>query len=240
MVHVWYVRSPGPAEGRLLTAWSRLLSEEERERAARFMREGDRATYVAAHAMLRVALSRSAPLEPEAWRFRTGPHGRPEIDGPAERHGLRFSLSHTAGFAICAITTDVPVGVDVEATGRRTPLDVAQRCFAPEERDALDALPPPRRPERFLEHWTLKEAFLKALGVGLTYPMSRVRFTLVPGAPVRVAVPPDLETDPEAWRFESWRPDEGYLAALAVRSEGAPCEMRAGPCEMPGPEPSAG
>jgi 4'-phosphopantetheinyl transferase len=235
MVHVWYVRTPQPLERGKLTAWSRLLSADERERAARFMRDADRETFVAAHAMLRLSLSRCAPVDPEDWRFRTGPQGRPEVDGPPAEHGLRFSLSHTAGLAICAVTEDAAVGVDVESTGRRTPLEVARRCFAPEEREALAALPPTRRPERFFEHWTLKEAFLKALGLGITYPMERVRFTLLPGRPVQIAVPPDLEASPDAWQFESWRLEGGYTAALAVRSGGTPREVHVRELETPGP-----
>jgi 4'-phosphopantetheinyl transferase len=218
-VDLWYVRSGEGSAASLADGW-RVLSTDERERAARFVFDRDRETYVLAHVLLRLALSHRAPVPPEHWRFRTGPYGRPEVAGSEDRLGLRFSLSHTVGLAVCTVTTGSPVGVDAEAMGRRVPLELAGRCLAPAERAALAVLPAAEQPERFLEHWTLKEAFLKALGIGLSYPLERISFCVAPGGAVEVELPDELGERREAWRFGSWRLEGGYRVALAIRSHG--------------------
>jgi 4'-phosphopantetheinyl transferase len=120
----------------------------------------------------------------------------------------------------CALARSADVGVDAEATSRAAPLGVVQRCFAHPERSALLALPAEQQPELFFEYWTLKEAFLKATGRGLSYPMERILFRLAPGHPPRVELPKGLGESADAWQFGSWRVEERYRIALAVRSGG--------------------
>ena len=216
-VHVWYLRTDQRADA-LLTRWSRVLSAQETERARAFVFDKDRRAYVAAHGLLRVALARYLGVPPERLSFASGPHGRPEIAGAAACSGLRFSLTHTDGLAACALARDAEVGVDVEATTRPAAREIVERCFAPAERRALLALSTEQQQERFFEYWTLKEAFLKAIGRGLAYPMDRILFTLTPEHPPRVALLPELEESADAWQFSSWSVEENYRIALAVRS----------------------
>jgi 4'-phosphopantetheinyl transferase len=220
-VDVWYVRPEEPFGAAMIAGAAAILSAAERERARRFVFDRDRAEYTAAHVLLRLALSRRARecraiVAPARWRFRTDAHGRPEVSGPEARLGLRFSLSHTAGLVVCAVAIGIPVGIDAEAIDRRVPLLLADRCLAPAERAALVALPAAAQPARFLEYWTLKEAFLKAVGVGLAGPLDRICFSVAPGQPVRVAAPHDLGGPPESWRFESWVVRGRHRIALAA------------------------
>ena len=85
-----------------------LLSEEERERAGALLRPADRRAFTVAHALLRTALSRRRPdVPPSAWTFRTGPAGKPELDGPAV---LRFNLTHADGLVACAVAGEAEIG----------------------------------------------------------------------------------------------------------------------------------
>jgi len=192
-----------------------LLDPEERARADRFHFEPDRSMYIGAHALLRRALSRHAPVDPAAWRFAAGAYGRPEIAAPATR--LRFSLSHTRGLAACAIAVDLDFGLDVEDTTRGAPLEVADRWFAPPELADLTALSPSAREDRFFVYWTLKEAYMKARGLGLALPLDGFWFA-VSESKITVSFGAGCPDDPAGWRFQSWLIEPGHRAALATRS----------------------
>jgi 4'-phosphopantetheinyl transferase len=114
--------------------------------------------------MIRGVLSTYRPVAPEDWRFVSGSHGRPELDPDC---GLRFSAAHTRGLTVVGVCDDGEVGVDVERLDRRARPGLAGRWFAPEEVAALDDLAEPQRARRFLELWTLKEAYVKARGLGV-------------------------------------------------------------------------
>lgn len=190
-----------------------VLSEEEKQRMARFRFERDRLLYLSAHGLLRLTLSRYAGVEPREWDFRAGPQGRPEIGGPASR--MRFSLSHTRGLAACAIVLDHAIGVDVEDLSRNAPDGVAERFFAPAEARDVRETAPASRSERFFTYWTLKEAYAKARGLGLAVPLNR--FSLHQAEEQwRIAFEPPLEDDPDRWHFWSWRAGEDHQAALAI------------------------
>ena len=145
-----------------------ILSGEERERAARFQFEADRRHDVAAHAALRRALAAHTGERAEALRFTHSAFGKPSL---AERHRVRFSLSHSRALGFYAIGGRGPLGVDVEQL-RTVPdaLELAERHFTRTEFDALAALPAVERHRAFLTCWTRKEACLKAIGLGLIVP----------------------------------------------------------------------
>ena len=194
-----------------------LLSDEERHRLTRFHFERDRLLFLVAHALLRITLSRHASIEPHAWQFRTGSHGRPEIAEPRSR--LRFSLSHTRGLAACAIILDRDIGLDVEYVSNDIPIDVAERClFAPgatrHTHTSIDD-----RARLFLEYWTLKEAYSKARGLGLSLPMDQFSLYKDTGGKWRIAVDPTLYEDQERWRFWSWHVSNDHQLALAIDSK---------------------
>jgi 4'-phosphopantetheinyl transferase len=109
--------------------------------------------------------------------------------------------------------------VDVESPQARAHVEIAERCFAPAERAEMASHSADLQGDRFLEYWTLKESFLKALGLGLSYPPSSICFSLGPDG-IRIVAPSELNEPTEAWRFESWLHEDQYRIALAMRSEG--------------------
>jgi 4'-phosphopantetheinyl transferase len=224
-VHVYL--AAGPDSLAVLSAGHRVLDAEERERAARFHFAADRETYRAAHVLLRRSLSRHVPIEPADWRFVRTPLGRPEVDREAcpAAVGLRFNLAHTRGLVCCAVTRDAPVGVDAE---QHRPLDdalyLAERLFAPAEVAALAAAPREGRVATFHAYWTLKEAYLKATGLGLSAGLDRFAFRLDGARPATIALnlDPTLEEGAGDWRFVLLRVGDGHTLAVGVRAgEGA-------------------
>jgi 4'-phosphopantetheinyl transferase len=195
-----------------------LLGPQELERYGRLRREASQREFLVAHALARVTLSRYAPVPPEAWSFALGEHGRPEISGPSEARGLRFNLSHTRGMVAFAVTREHDVGVDVENRARRLRhRELSERFFGEAEVEALQALVPEERAQRFLELWTLKEAYLKARGLGISVPLRGFQFQLSDSVPPRIRFDPALLCDdPESWQFALHRPTQTHTLALAI------------------------
>ncbi|MBT2332545.1 4'-phosphopantetheinyl transferase superfamily protein [Variovorax paradoxus] len=149
----------------------RVLSDEERERAARLQFAADRRRYVAAHVALRHALAEQTGERAEALRFTRSAFGKPSLSGWPR---VRFSLSHSQALGLIAIGGRGPLGVDVEQL-RQVPdaLELAEQNFTRCEYEALAALPAVERHRAFLTCWTRKEACLKAIGLGLIVPPNR-------------------------------------------------------------------
>jgi phosphopantetheinyl transferase len=177
---VW-CRATGGLEPDALVAEAGVLCPAERARSARFVFPADRREFVAAHALLRCALSRRRPaIEPAAWRFEPGPLGKPRV-APDQRGDppVTFNLSHTRGLVACVVADGRAVGVDVESADRPAQHDaLAARFFHASEIESLRALGGESRRVRFVELWTLKEAYLKAIGAGLSMPLRDCRFDL--------------------------------------------------------------
>jgi 4'-phosphopantetheinyl transferase len=193
------------AAGRL----SALLSAEERDRAARLRRAVDRERFVASHAALRLLLGRAVGADPAALRFCEGARGKPAL----EDGSLEFSMSHSARIAVYAIARGRRVGVDVEEV-REGFDDLAAAHFGPREAAEIAATPGPARAEAFFRTWTLKEAYLKATGDGLSVPLASFAVRPSPrGRAERLAARP-------GWRLWSFRPAPGYVGALAVEQAG--------------------
>jgi len=196
-VHLWYAPSDDSEEAE---ACRRQLSPQELERYERLLLPETRRRFAVAHALVRRALSAYADVAPGEWRFSAGPHGKPEIAASADLPPLRFNLSRSSGLCACAVTLGRDIGVDVERSDRRAEITaIARRFFAPEEAADVEA-----HPERFFEYWTLKEAFVKACGRGLSMPLRDA---------------PSLSEQPSGWRFFRDAPSPRHLCAVAVRNK---------------------
>ena len=189
---------------------SMVLSEEERARAGRFVRRADRITYVATHALTRIQLARyiGDRAAPEALRFATGELGKPML---AQADAPVFNLSHCQGLAACAIAAAGALGVDAERPPAQVPEEVVERCFTDQEKHWLKTLDPLERARGFASIWTLKEAYIKATGKGLSQPLDELSFQL--DAPrISFHAPPG---DPANWRFARYDLQSGHVVSLA-------------------------
>ncbi|MDJ0933266.1 4'-phosphopantetheinyl transferase superfamily protein [Breoghania sp.] len=192
-----------------------LLIEEERARSERFHFDRDRLVYIAAHAMCRGLLSYCLGAAVQSWRFTVEYHGKPELVSPPNMPRLRVNISHTRGLAAVALTVEHDIGVDVEWLQRDADTDgLAARMFAETERQRVAAANGSEKLDIFLKFWTLKEAYVKAIGKGLSQPLDAFAFD--PEA-LEIAFRDAHADDPANWHFERYRPGPDYLMALAVR-----------------------
>ncbi len=219
--HVWFVRTDAPEDPAVLDAFERVLSPDERERRQRFVMEDGRREYLVSHGFLRLVLSRYADVEPGAWRFVRSAYGKPEIIPPTARPELRslsFNLTHTSGLAAVVLAWGCEAGIDAETLGRPDPsVDLVGRCLSPEEWAHLHTLPAESRKHQFLDYWTLKEAYLKARGVGLSLPLEGITFRWTPGEPIEAAFTSEVRDDPQTWQFVRLTPTAQHKLAVAIR-----------------------
>jgi 4'-phosphopantetheinyl transferase len=215
-VHVWRASLELPAPR--VQALQHDLSEEELERAERFHFQRHQSHFIAARGLLRTILGRYLKTEPRRLRFRYGPKGKPELVGGTSRRALRFNVSHSHDLALYAITHGREIGVDVErirpdVAGEK----IAERFFCPQEAAALRQLPDGVRQTAFYTCWTRKEAYLKAIGEGITLRLDQFEVSVVPGEP---AVLLSIHGDPKEasyWSLKELDPEPGYVGALAVK-----------------------
>jgi 4'-phosphopantetheinyl transferase len=220
-VHLWYTLSDDIAPPAALDSYLGLLSQEEHARHARFLNERARHEYLITRALCRTVLSRYADVAPADWRFQVNPWGRPEIALPAAGH-LRFNLSNTRGLVVCAVALEGDIGVDVEAVDRAGGLlEIADRFMAAPESAAIRALPPDSQAHRFFIYWTLKEAYIKARGMGLSIPLDKFWFLLDGEASAasgpRLVLAPEMDDDASGWSFAQFQPTDRHLLAVARR-----------------------
>ncbi|WP_127089978.1 4'-phosphopantetheinyl transferase family protein [Aquabacter cavernae] len=217
-----------------VVAFAACLDDEERARAERLRLPGARRDFKVAHGLARLALSRARPdRSPSAWRFQTGPHGRPE---PEDAPGLRMNLSHTRGLAVVAVSEAGAVGVDAEATDapHARPETAALFCNDAELTQWRE-LAPDARDAAFYALWTLKESLLKACGAGFTLDPRTILCDLLP---LRVVAFPPRPTG--RWRSWATTLPGGFRLALSLDETGPSSEPRAcriiAPDDMNAPE----
>ena len=196
-----------------------LLDEAERQRWQRFRFERDRDLFLVSRALVRTVLAGYRGIEPAALTFVHNPRGKPELADPG-RPPLRFNLSHSDGLAVCAVVREARVGVDVEGGHRQVDQSLAERFFAPQEARWLGELEGADHREGFLALWTLKEAYLKARGEGLSLGLDNCIFAL---EPLTLTLTPAAQGDPARWHLARHRLGDHRLALVVERQgEGTP------------------
>jgi len=195
-----------------------VLSEEERRRRDLFAFAEDRRDFTAAHALLRTRLEGHATLPAAAWQFRRGTHGKPHVvEEQAGWPPLHVNLSHTRGLVACVIARGIDVGVDVERLGRIVEARaLANRFFSVTEVAALNGAPSGDFDVRFLELWTLKEAYVKGEGRGLAQPFHSFGFSFDCADGLGFRAPADTPTP--SWQFTLTAPSEVHRLSVAVLS----------------------
>ncbi len=217
-IHVWYVELKGsPA---VKQALFEILSTDERERSKRFRFQKHRHRFVIARGMLRVLLARYLWVKPDQVRFDYGPYGKPSLAKSHGRSTLRFNLAHSHEVGLYAMVHNRAIGIDVEFM--REDFDVvtlASEHFSAVELASLYSLPIAKQKEGFFNCWTRKEAYIKAVGQGLSLPLNGFDVSLSPGVPAELL---RIGGDPQPalrWSLHELPVGSEYRAAVAVEGK---------------------
>lgn len=223
-VHLYFT-DDDVGDERLLSIYRLLLTPEEQLRHDRFRFERDQRQYLVTRALVRWVLSQHAGVRPEAFVFGTNAWGKPEIRQPSGL-SLRFNAANTYGMVACVVAQGHKVGVDVEDTTRPgETVDIAKRFFSKREAEELRALPAHLRRERFFDYWTLKEAYVKGRGLGLSIPLHKVTIKLAQMSEPKVVVDPNFD-DGKRWQLNLTSPTARHRLACAVcLSDGSPLRL---------------
>jgi 4'-phosphopantetheinyl transferase len=212
-VAVWWLATDaaGPAD---IRRWFETLDQDERARAERFHFKEDRRDFIAAHALLRTALTSHFGLPAKDWLFLADANGKPSVEPRAGRPEVAFNLSHARGLVAVAVASHGAIGVDVEKIDAgKADFAVAEAYFAPSEVEMLRRTAPADRPMCFFRLWTLKEAYIKAIGAGLAAPLDSFAFTF---EPIRIDFRPGARGDATDWQFAILPTTDQHVLSVAV------------------------
>jgi 4'-phosphopantetheinyl transferase len=228
-VHVWFADIERRSDTDRL-----LLSFDEGRRADRFRFDRDRDRFTAARATLRRLLALYLGAGPRGYEFGYGVQGKPCLAGAFLKCGLEFNVAHAQGLAAYAFASGRPVGIDIETVKNMADADeIAQRFFSAPEACELSRLGGGEKSLAFFNGWTRKEAFVKAVGEGLSYPLDRFEVSL--GGSGRLVKIQPGSTLPGEWSLCGVEAPSGYVAAVAAALS---TFTVVGPRIWPGPEPS--
>lgn len=210
--HVWLARlDRGEPD---ISSLAALLSLDERHRASRFHFDRDRRHFVTARGLLRVLLGRYAGCTPEQVEFCYGSQGKPALAG---RTDVQFNVAHSHGAGLFAFTIGAPIGVDIEHIRSIEHDMLAARFFSAAERAALARVPPKQCLDAFFTCWARKEAYVKALGGGLSVPLDRFDVAVMPASPMTLLADRGDPDAPRLWAFHDIDAGPDLRAVVVVR-----------------------
>ena len=216
-IHIWHQNlARGTAE---VEALGHLLSPDEIQRAKRFRFDTNRNEFMVCRGTLRALLGQYLSVPPKELCFEYSEHGRPRLATGSSPEDLDFNVSHSGGHALLGFARGRKIGLDIEKVrwdfGTS---EIAERFFSGAERFALRELPPEQRHQAFFRCWTRKEAFIKALGEGLSHPLDQFDVSLAPRVAAQLlATRPDAE-EVKRWSMWDLQAPTGYAAALVAES----------------------
>jgi 4'-phosphopantetheinyl transferase len=203
-----------------------MLGADERDRYHRFMFDKDRRQFLLARALVRTMLSRYAPVAPQDWEFEYSAKGKPSVASRWGLSHLQFNHSHADALVACAVTHAHPVGVDVESLKRDVDLKIARHCLSPGELQWFHEVGPAAQPAFLLRRWTLKEAYSKARGIGLSLGFTHCSFSFDDSDRPLLTCHGTPPEDSRQWQFHQTLIDgEHYLAVAVARPVTDPCQF---------------
>ncbi|MBE9183761.1 4'-phosphopantetheinyl transferase superfamily protein [Microcoleus sp. LEGE 07076] len=217
-IHVWRV-SLAQTET-CLQSLQQTLSTDEQTKAERFYFPKDRNQFIVSRGALRAILSRYLHINPCLLRFEYNPYGKPSLTVAQGGDTLRFNLSHSHGITLIAMTKNRDVGVDIEGINPNISyLQIAESVFSPYENTLLRSLPKHLQLTAFFTCWTRKEAYIKAVGKGLSIPLNQFDVTLAPGEPPALLNVENKPAEASKWSLIELISSTDMVAAVAVAGD---------------------
>lgn len=212
-VHIFRVSLE--SDDRQLEQFKALLSPDESARADRFKVAHPRRHFIVCRAVVRQLLGQCVDCDPQQVEFEYGPHGKPALRQPTTVPRIEFSVSHSADQGLIAIAIDRQIGVDLEEMNPAVRiLKLATRFFSPREATELASLPEADQLAGFYRGWTCKEAYLKATGFGLSFPLNKFSVSLNPRIPTQLIQVIDQPQELARWKLLPLQPKDGFAGAV--------------------------
>lgn len=193
-----------------------ILSHDEQVRAGKYRFSRDRASFLIGRLLVRLLVSKLIDASPREIEFSYSRFGQPKIVSPSSAAAIQFSIAHSKEIIACAFFAHHRVGVDVEYTADPVLASLMESCLTPREIAAVLAASPQQRYELFYTYWTLKEAYLKALGTGLHVPMNRFSIELSTSSRHAHLIASSEKQLPASWPLATFRPLANYSLGLCV------------------------
>ncbi|WP_304516729.1 4'-phosphopantetheinyl transferase family protein [Cecembia rubra] len=195
-----------------------ILSPEEKEKAFRFHFEKDRTAYIASRGMLRLFLSHYMEEKPESIQFEYNDFGKPFLKNGIYDKKLHFNLAHAGNLVLFAFTSDQEIGIDVEFIREDFSIDtIVNNYFCSQEIQEIQKLDPSAAFTLFFKFWARKEAILKAMGKGLSFPLEKCNVSLVRGLDFSRVILTDAQEVDKVWYVMDLLYEDKYTAALALK-----------------------
>lgn len=223
-LHLWVCLPETIQDPSLLQRYLDLLNPEEKVQQKRFLRPSDRHRYLITRALIRTTLSKYLPRPPKDWRFVFNQYGKPSIDPAQQDIPLSFNISHSKDMIVCLVGLDLELGVDVEMITRKVSFEMlAEYNFAKGEALHIAShTTDEQKREHFFRYWTLKEAYIKARGMGLALPLDQFSFHRTSPPNIEIDFLPPLEDTPSDWQFGLYTPSPEHLIATAIHRRKRP------------------
>ncbi len=212
-VHLWLAELHHPHWP--VADLSASLSPDEHRRAGTYVFQRHRQRFIIARGLLRWLLAGYLGVEPGSIRLGYGSSGKPELATPSDSPPLRFNCSHSQGLALYALVRGRRIGVDLEMLRPVPEAEfIASEWFSVDEQSALRAADPHHRTTLFLQYWTRKEAYAKAMGHGLCDALKGIRTPLAAYGTRSMKGPGAATT--AGWSFRELDLANDYIGVLAV------------------------
>jgi 4'-phosphopantetheinyl transferase len=190
------------------------LSVDEQARAGRFAFDRDRRRFSLGRGAVRKILARYLGCPPAEIAFAYGEFGKPRLDGRHAGAGLQFNASGSGDVAVCAVTSGQSVGIDIEQLRDACDPGVVRYALSDLERTEFERIPAEEQPAAFYRTWTRKEAYLKAVGCGLSRPPASFAVNVTPGDPPRLVFDDRAPAAMASWTFTDFDPAPGWVGTL--------------------------
>jgi 4'-phosphopantetheinyl transferase len=219
-IHLYFAYPERISESAVLDRYKGLLTAAEQNQMSRYYSATHRHQYLITRALIRSSLSEYFSVAEDQWRFAANTYGKPTICFPDPAPAIRFNISHTNGLIMCGVSLDFDIGVDVEDSCRASQagFEELSQYFSAVEIHALEKLPKKEQRQRFFDYWTLKEAYIKARGMGLAIPLRQFSFLFDSGGLQRFETDKELGDDATDWQFWQTTLLDRYQVAIAANS----------------------
>ena len=216
-VHVWLAGLD--ALGPPVQHFERIISIDERRKADRFVFERDKERFIVSRGILRTILGKHyLAVKPQYLVFSYGVHGKPYLSEALGYSTIRFNQAGSNGLALYAFSKNRDVGIDLEyMRDLADAQQIVNGSFSECEKEAYNALPEREKPEAFFKCWTRKEAFIKAVGKGLYFPLDQFDVSFSIDEPAKIISIKGNSDEASGWTLVDIKPQQGFSAALAFK-----------------------